>query len=137
MKNPPKWPVTIFYDKACNICRSLVKGYKQQDSHNRLHLIDISSPKFDAGRYGLDPKLVQIYLYAQDATGRTVRGVDSFVWIWHAIGKNASASLLSWPIVRIIAQPIYRLFSRYRYAFNKRKRAQRKQCKGACKWQQL
>lgn len=133
MSTKPKWPITVFYDKACTICRNLVEGYKGQDAKNRLKLVDISSPNFRAEKYGLDPELVRTYLYAKDTQNQTVRGIDAFIWVWQAIGKNIRAAILGWPIIRIVAQPIYRFFSRYRYVFNN----QHKQCKGACKWQQL
>lgn len=137
MSTKTKWPVTVFYDKACTICRSLIEGYKKQDTKNRLKLVDISSPGFKAEKYGLDPELVRIYLYAKNTQNQTVRGIDAFIWVWQAIDKNLRAAILGWPVIRIIAQPLYRLFSRYRYLFSKQKREQRKTCKGACKWQQL
>lgn len=137
MKTMPHWPITIFYDHACDICRGLMRDYKRQDTKNRLQLIDISAPDFKAEQYGLDPSLVSLYLYAKDSRGQIVRGTDSFIWTWQALGKNFSAAVLGWPIIRVFAQPLYRVFSRYRYLFNKQKRYQRAGCKGACRWQKL
>jgi predicted DCC family thiol-disulfide oxidoreductase YuxK len=117
----PQYPVTIFYDGACPICRAQMRYWSAKDKNQRLLWIDIRERDFAPARYGLDPRLVQEYMYAKEAAGATVRGVDAFIWIMRACGYRLLSFLMDLPILKSFARLGYRLFAKYRYAISNRK----------------
>jgi predicted DCC family thiol-disulfide oxidoreductase YuxK len=115
----PKFPVSIFYDGACRMCVGQMAKYRAKDRQKRLRFFDISAEGFDAASFGLDPELIQHYIYAKDSDGQIVRGVDAFIWIWLATGRVELAFFAGLPLVKQAAKFCYRLVARLRYAWGK------------------
>lgn len=130
------YPLTIYFDGACGVCRQEMDKFKARDKHQRLRFVDISQPGFEAGQFGLDRKQVRIYLHVKDSDGRLSRGVDAFAAIWQALGYKILPQLCRSVFVKPWARLFYRIFSRYRYFFSGQKSKAR--CdKGTCQWRRL
>jgi predicted DCC family thiol-disulfide oxidoreductase YuxK len=111
----PVYPITVFYDGACGICRREMERYRAKDKNARLKFVNVNRPDFDAKSEGLDTEKIFDYLHAKDGGGRMVRGVEAFVWIWMACGYGILPVVAQLPIVKQLARASYRLFARYRY----------------------
>ena len=55
-------PIDIFFDGSCSVCTAEITHYKSKDSHNDLHLVDISKEDFDPSLYNktLDDFMAQM-----------------------------------------------------------------------------
>ena len=115
------YPITIFYDGACRMCVAQMDKFKEADKEKNLVFVDISKPDFNQEKMGLAGKPIKRYIYARDSAGRLVRGVDAFIWIWAATGKRILSSFIGLPLVKQTGKFIYRLVSRFRYTFGKKK----------------
>jgi predicted DCC family thiol-disulfide oxidoreductase YuxK len=121
MDEEPKYPITIFYDGACGICRREMENYRTKDKNTRLKFINANHPNFDPKSEGLDPIKILDYIYAKDQNGKVVYGVDAFAWIWEACGYKFLPILVRLPLIRELARAFYRLFARYRYEISREK----------------
>ena len=117
----PSYPITIFYDGACGMCVAQMDKFRARDREKRLNFVDISSPEFKPESLGIDPKLAQKYIYARDSGGQIVRGVDAFIWLWLATDYYFLPRLVDLPGIKQMGRFFYRLVSRSRYLFGKRK----------------
>lgn len=115
MDEEPKYPITIFYDGACGICRREMGRYRAEDKNARLKFVNANHPNFDLKSEGLDPQKILDYIYAKDQNGKVVCGVDAFAWIWEACGYKFLPILVRLPLIKQLARAFYRLFARYRY----------------------
>jgi len=111
----PEYPLTIFYDGACGICRREMERYRTKDKNAGLKFVNVNRRDFDAQAEGLDPRKILDYVHARDAKGKTVRGAEAFVWIWLACGYRVLPFLAQLPVIKQLARALYRLFARYRY----------------------
>ena len=110
-----QYPITIFYDGACGICRREMERYKAKDKEARLKFVNVNRPDFKPENEGLDPKKIMDYIHAKDSNGKIVYGVDAFAWIWKACGYEFLPIFVRLPIIKGAARVFYRLFARYRY----------------------
>ena len=118
------YPLTVFYDGACRMCTHQMENFRRKDLKKRLIFVDVSRPEFDARKFGFDKltaggfkdwELLQKYIYAKDASGRVVRGVEAFIWMWRACGENLLAFFVGLPVVKQLGKILYRFVSRFRY----------------------
>jgi predicted DCC family thiol-disulfide oxidoreductase YuxK len=124
------YPITVFYDGACAVCTQLVAHYRAKDKNEAIAWIDASPPDFNAAHFGLQNADLKKYIYARDAKGTVVRGVEALVKIWRACGYRALPALFSIPLIKPLAKLGYRLFSRLRYAFGTTPRVCDAHCEG-------
>ena len=110
-----RYPITIFYDGACGICRKEMERYAAKDKNSRLKFVNANNPDFKPENEGLDPKKILDYIHAKDGNGKIVYGVDAFAWIWEAYGYKFLPIFVRLPLVKVAARGFYRLFARYRY----------------------
>ena len=75
----------VFYDGACRICYKEVNHYKKKDQGDYLILEDISTPEFEASKYGLKSEDVNLHMHAIDKDGKVFIGVDTFIEIWRRL----------------------------------------------------
>ena len=113
------WPLEVFYDGACPLCRREVEHYRRRDRAGRVKWVDIARPEFVAAAVGLDPLRVQQVMHARTADGRVFTEVSAFVRIWEALPARPLTRLARWvlkiPGMMWVAGVMYRLFARNRY----------------------
>ncbi len=119
MDEEPKYPITIYYDGACGICRREMEHYRAKDKNARLKFINANHPNFDPKSEGLDPQNILDYIHAKDENGKVVYGLEAFAWIWEACGYKLLPILVRLPLIRQLARAFYRLFARYRYKISR------------------
>jgi len=127
-----RYPLTIYYDGACDLCRGQMNKIAADDTKNRLTFQDITERGFSAEDHGLDQADLHTYVYVIDREGRSARGVDAFTWVWWATGHKTLSIIFRIAGIRMIAKGIYKIISRFRYIFNHACGA--KVCRGKCGW---
>ncbi len=73
------YPMRVFYDGSCSVCRRARVGSLAAEHAGRLIFVDISTPEFDAASWGLSPVAVQKALHVVDAAGRIYVGIDAVI----------------------------------------------------------
>jgi len=113
------WPLEVFYDGACPLCRREVEFYRRRDRAAHVKWVDIARPEFSAAAAGLDPVRVQQVMHARTADGRVYTEVSAFVKIWEALPPRPltwlARGILKIPGMLPLAGVFYRLFARNRY----------------------
>ena len=119
------FPLEIFYDGSCLVCRSEMETYRRENPQNRLRFIDISATDFAAEKYGKSESEFMDKLHVRDAEGNFSTGVDAFMLIWQAYPSGSLCRLLGavigLPGINLFSHLGYRVFARYRHLLPKRK----------------
>lgn len=118
-----KDPFIILIDGQCSLCRREAAFLQRLDAgRGRLRILDITANDFDPSCYApMDELMGQIHGVAPD--GRLLTGMEVFRRAYRAVAEGGGfvARLMSagwritgWPVVRPIADAIYRWFARNR-----------------------
>lgn len=115
------YPITIYFDASCELCRSEMEVIKLNDKGGLLSLVDCSAPEFDDVLFineGITRVAMMNCLHAQDAQGRWFKGVAAFEVIYHSVGMAAIANLWGHRYFRPLAERIYPWVVRHRYCLS-------------------
>jgi predicted DCC family thiol-disulfide oxidoreductase YuxK len=116
------WPLRIYYDASCPLCRQEMHALVEHDAQRRIELADCSAPDFDDAplrAQGVTSRDMLTILHAQDANGVWYRGVAVFVLAYDAVGLHSMASMWAHPWLRPIWDWIYPWFARNRMALSR------------------
>ncbi|GAA5163299.1 DUF393 domain-containing protein [Viridibacterium curvum] len=108
------YPLTVYYDRACPLCRREMHALKARDRLDRLHLVDISAADFDAGTSGFDAASLDATLHARGADGTVLRGLDAIQASYEAVGLGMLYRWTRAPLVRPLMDRAYRVFAAHR-----------------------
>jgi predicted DCC family thiol-disulfide oxidoreductase YuxK len=106
----PRFPLTIYYDASCPLCRSEMETLKSRDADDALRLVDCAAPAFDprpAAAEGITLPMMMSRIHARDAAGRWFRGMDVFAAAYRAAGFRGLARLYQSPRLRPLFDRIY------------------------------
>ena len=111
------YPLTIYYESACSLCRSEMTNLILRNTAGRLRFVDISNPDFCTPPPGTTQRGLLNLMHAQRADGTVIKGVDVFRLAYRAVGLDWVAAGLEWPLLRTIADRIYPWVARHRHQF--------------------
>lgn len=112
-----RFPITIFYDASCELCRAEIEVLKSHDVENCFDLVDCSPADFDDSSYrneGITREAMMNYLHARDGSGEWFVGVDAFELLYRTVGLSAIASLWGGRLARPVSMRIYPWIARHR-----------------------
>jgi predicted DCC family thiol-disulfide oxidoreductase YuxK len=109
------WPLTLYYDGACQMCRAEMRNLEVRDAQGLLCFIDISQPGFAAYPPGTDRPAMMALLHGQRADGSILRGVEVFRLAYTAVGLPWVARLTRLPGLKAFCEAIYPVIARNRY----------------------
>jgi predicted DCC family thiol-disulfide oxidoreductase YuxK len=115
--NAVAYPLTIYYDASCPLCRKEMHALKQFDAHDRLKLLDCSTENFRdelADKSNISSADMLRLIHARDADGRWFIGVDVFVLAYRAAGIEAVARLFEFRPLRPFFNRLYPWVARNR-----------------------
>lgn len=116
------WPLVIYYDASCPLCREEMHALAEFDHGGRLQLRDASVPDFqdaDLQSAGIRlPELMRL-IHARDAAGRWYRGVEVFELAYGAAGLHGIAAVWANPRLRPLWDRIYPWVARFRQPLSK------------------
>lgn len=119
--------LSIFYDSQCPLCVMEMRSLKARDLNGLISLEDIWQEDFSQRFPHIDPAAANQILHAIDDKGRLLLGLDVTAEAWALVGINRYR-ILRWPIVKFLADFLYRCFARHRYSFSKLLTGQARLC---------
>jgi predicted DCC family thiol-disulfide oxidoreductase YuxK len=111
------WPLRIYYDASCPLCREEMHALKDHDAAGRLALVDASAPGFtdpDLVAAGIPRADLMRLIHARDAAGRWFIGVEVFQLAYGAAGLHGMAALWANPRLRPVWDRLYPWVARLR-----------------------
>ena len=118
MKSASAYPLTVYYDASCPLCRSEMETLKARDTGDVLRLVDCSVPAFDdaaCAADGVTRPMMMARIHARDADGRWLRGVDVFALVYRAAGFTALARIYGSRPLRPLFDRLYPWIADHRY----------------------
>lgn len=111
------WPLVIYYDASCPLCREEMAALKDCDDGDRLRLLDASAPGFSDAHLeaaAIDTCALMRLIHARDAGGRWYRGVEVFELAYGAAGLHGIAAVWAHPRLRPLWDRLYPWVARFR-----------------------
>ena len=104
------YPLRIYYDASCPLCRTEMNTLKQYDQEKRLQLVDCSPPEFSdafAQEAGYGRRAMMRLIHARDANGTWLIGVPVFEAAYGATGITGMQNMWANPLLRPLWDRIY------------------------------
>lgn len=114
------YPMTIFHDGNCPICRLDIANLQSRNDEGRLRFIDIAAPDFDPAPYGMAREAFAAQIRAQLPDGTLITGMEVFRRAYRAVGLGWLIAPTNWRLLKTPADALYRLFARHRPAISRR-----------------
>jgi predicted DCC family thiol-disulfide oxidoreductase YuxK len=118
----PHYPLTVYYDASCPLCRAEMETLKARDDGDRLQLVDCSAAAFDAATcaaQGVTRSMMLERIHARDAAGRWRSGLDVFAAVYGAAGFPRLARLYGSRRLRPLFDRAYPWIAAHRYALSR------------------
>lgn len=112
------FPLTVFYDAGCPVCALEMDALRRRDRCDRLKLVDMSAPGFDACCYGFAHDDLDAVIHALRPDGTVLRGMDVLRSAYGAAGLGWLLQATRWPLLKPVFDAAYRSFARRRHAIS-------------------
>ncbi|MCE3028457.1 MULTISPECIES: thiol-disulfide oxidoreductase DCC family protein [unclassified Salinicola] len=106
--------LTLFYDGACPLCVHEITHLRRLDRHRRIRFEDIHAADFSQRWPDVDPADASAILLGY-YRGERLRGLDVTHRAWSLVGRGWLTAPLRWPLVKPLADRVYRWFAPRRY----------------------
>jgi len=110
------YPLTIYVDGSCPLCRREMTFLSARDRRRRLRLEDISAPEF-ANDTGVPLENLMARIHARRGDGTLVDGIEAFRLAYEAVGLGWIVRPLRWPLLAPFLDRLYMLVARNRNRF--------------------
>ncbi len=108
--------ITVFYDGKCELCAGEIKYYRKIAPKGIFNWQDITESSNELKKEGISLSEGLKLLHAKDDAGQLHVGVDAFVLIWKQLRRwHILAAFVALPIIRQIANIVYRAFANWRF----------------------
>lgn len=112
------YPITVYYDASCALCRAEVESMKARDAGDRLRLADCSATEFVAPE-GVSREALMSRIHARDANGAWLRGIDVFAEVYDAAGFRRLARIYRSRALRPLLDRAYPWIADHRQALSR------------------
>lgn len=116
-----QYPLTVFFDASCGLCKNEMQAIKIHDSGQRLSLVDCSANNFDDTPYradGVTREAMMACLHVLNSHGKWIKGVSAFELIYRTVGMPVMANLWGGRFTRPLAERAYPWIARHRGLFS-------------------
>lgn len=113
--NAETYPLTLFYDGACPVCRHEMHALRRRDTAARLRFEDVRAPGFVAPD-GTTVDAMLAAIHGRRADGRVIVGVETLRLAYRAVGLGWLLAPTAWGPLRALSERGYRWFARHRFA---------------------
>jgi predicted DCC family thiol-disulfide oxidoreductase YuxK len=110
------YPLTLFYDASCPLCRHEIEFLAARDALRRLQPVDVSHPDF-VNDTGVPLATLMRVMHGRRPDGQLVRGTEVFQLAYRAAGLGWVAGPLSWPILAPLWNGFFSFVGRHRQWF--------------------
>jgi predicted DCC family thiol-disulfide oxidoreductase YuxK len=98
----------ILFDGVCDLCNSGVAWIRARDRDGAFEFLPLQAPEVPRRWPALDPAALARSMHVVAPDGRVRAGIDAAPWIFSRLaGWGWLAALLSLPLVRAVARPLY------------------------------
>lgn len=109
------YPLTLFYDGDCPVCRHEMRALQRRDSARRLRFENVRDIGFEApAQTTLNAMLTSIH--SRTAEGRITAGVETLRLAYRAVGLGWLVAPTTWPLLRGASDRAYLWLARHRFA---------------------
>lgn len=106
----PPTSVTVFYNSACPLCRTVVERYRRVTA-NRTDILwrDVGRTPEVLWIFGVDREQALRCVHVVDRNGRLRQGVDAAIALWREMPgrRRLRAQVLQLPVVHATARWLY------------------------------
>ena len=113
-ENDKAYPLSIFFDGECPICRREINLMKILNRKDRLRFIDFSKTSYNAREQGLNPCDLELVIHARWSDGQIITGVEVFREMWEGVGFTFLARMSRLPFMNRILVRAYSWFAKNR-----------------------
>jgi len=113
--NANDYPMTLFYDGQCPICRTEMRQLRARDTAGRLRFADVRADAFE-GLEGIPIQALLDAIHARTGDGRIVIGTETLRLAYRAVGLGWLVAFTAWPLLRGPSELAYRWFARHRFS---------------------
>jgi len=113
--NAAIYPMTVFYDASCQLCKSEMRNLMLRNQAGLLHFVDCSLSSFVSPLAGVGREEMMSCIHAQQADGAVICGVEVFRRSYEAVGLGWVTAASKWPLVGALADKAYPVLVRNRY----------------------
>lgn len=116
------YPIRIYYDHSCPLCRTEMFALKQYDVKERLELVDCSPVDFHdefAQHAGYERTAMMRLIHARDADGKWMIGVPVFEAAYGATGIIGMEKMWANPMLKPLWNRIYPVIADNRMLLSK------------------
>ncbi len=120
--NAVAYPLTIYYDASCPLCRKEMHALKEFDAQGRLQLLDCSTENFrdeQADKANITTADMLRLIHARDESGKWFIGVEVFVLAYRAAGIEAVAEFFAFRPLRPLLNRLYPFIARNRMVLSR------------------
>lgn len=110
----------VFYDHACVFCHNEMRQLKKRDHLQRLHLVDISSPGFEAKLWGINRDDAMQQLHVLSSTGEWLVGMAAIRHVYNEVGLGWLWYSTKLPLINYASEKFYSWFARHRLSISRR-----------------
>ncbi|MFC3093646.1 DUF393 domain-containing protein [Alteromonas sediminis] len=110
--------LTIFYDSFCPLCMAEMRHLKKRDKHRRLRFEDINDEQFGNRYPNMDKDALNARIHGLTGAGDVITGLDVTYHAWRLVGVGWLYAPLRWPLIKPVADSVYRWFARNRYSIS-------------------
>jgi predicted DCC family thiol-disulfide oxidoreductase YuxK len=114
------YPLTLYYEGACPMCRAEMANLMLRNTRGELQFVDISDPAFDAVPPGLTLDDLLALAHARTADGRIVKGVEVFRLAYAAVGLEWVSFAMRLPVLGGVLDRAYPVLARNRHRLPRR-----------------
>ena len=114
------YPITIFHDGNCPICRLDIENLRSRNYEGRLRFIDIAAPDFSPTPYGMTLEEFAAQIRAQLPDGTLITGMEVFRRAYRTVGLGWIIAPANWGPLKAPADALYRFFARHRLTISRR-----------------
>ncbi|MAW33007.1 MAG: thiol-disulfide oxidoreductase [Proteobacteria bacterium] len=108
--------IKVFYDGKCNLCAKEIDYYRRIAPAGFFYWQDITESAEELNKDGISTKEGLKFLHVKDNKGKLHVGVAAFVVIWSKLDMwRILARLVSFPLIRQIADWLYGVFAEWRF----------------------
>ena len=108
--------IKVFYDGKCNLCSKEINYYIRIAPSGIFDWQDVNLLDDEFINTGIKISDALKILHVLDANNKLHLGIDAFIVIWNKLAYwNILAKVFSIPIIRQIANIVYRRFANWRF----------------------
>ena len=109
-----QYPLTVFFDGDCPICRREIALMEWLDRRGNLHFVNFADPNYDKIFYGFAPSELGRVIHARWADGKVITELEVFRSMWGAVGLGVLSRLSRVSFLEPMLIRAYQWFARHR-----------------------